>query len=91
MKRWLFNSWIIDEIKARAKADKKTIILPETEDERTYKAAEAVLKEGIADLILIGNKEDIEKKKALMTFQVRRSLIRRKMTRQRHTLLSLSN
>ena len=53
----------IDEIKARAKSDKKTIILPETEDERTYKAAEAVLKEGIADLILIGNKEDIEKKK----------------------------
>ena len=53
----------IDEIKVRAKADKKTIILPETEDERTYKAAEAVLKEGIADLILIGNKEDIEKKK----------------------------
>ena len=29
----------IDEIKARAKADKKTIVLPETEDERTYKAA----------------------------------------------------
>ena len=55
----------IDEIKARAKADKKTIILPETEDERTYKAAEAVLKEGIADLILIGNKEDIEKKKGI--------------------------
>ena len=53
----------IDEIKARAKADKKTIILPETEDESTYKAAEAVLKEGIADLTLIGNKEDIEKKK----------------------------
>ena len=53
----------IDEIKARAKADKKTIVLPETEDERTYKAAETVLKEGIADLILIGSKEDIEKNK----------------------------
>ena len=53
----------IDEIKARAKADKKTIVLPETEDERTYKAAETVLKEGIADLILIGKKEDIEKNK----------------------------
>ena len=51
----------IDEIKARAKADKKTIVLPETEDERTYKAAETVLKEGIADLILIGSKEEIEK------------------------------
>ena len=36
----------IDEIKARAKACKKTIVLPETEDERTYKAAETVLKEG---------------------------------------------
>ena len=36
----------IDEIKARAKADKKTIVLPETEDVRTYQAAEAVLREG---------------------------------------------
>ena len=53
----------IDEIKARAKADRKTIVLPETEDERTYKAAEAVLKEGIADLILVGRTEEIEKNK----------------------------
>ena len=51
----------IDEIKARAKADRKTIVLPETEDERTYKAAETVLKEGIADLILVGNRDVIEK------------------------------
>ena len=27
----------IDEIKARAKADKKVIVLPETEDERYYR------------------------------------------------------
>ena len=53
----------IDEIKARAKADKKTIVLPETEDERTYKAAEAVLKDGTANLILVGSKEEIEKNK----------------------------
>ena len=51
----------IDEIKARAKTDIKTIVLPETEDERTYKAAEAVLKEGTAKLILVGSKEEIEK------------------------------
>ena len=44
----------IDEIKAKAKTCKKTIVLPETEDIRTYEAAEAVLKEGTADLILIG-------------------------------------
>lgn len=36
----------IDDIKARAKTSKKTIVLPETEDIRTYEAAEAVLKEG---------------------------------------------
>ncbi|MDD2980414.1 MAG: phosphate acetyltransferase [Hespellia sp.] len=51
----------IDEIKVRAKADKKTIVLPETEDKRTYQAAETVLKEGTANLILVGSKEAIEK------------------------------
>ncbi len=34
----------IDEIKTKAKADLKTIVLPETEDVRTYEAAEAILK-----------------------------------------------
>ncbi len=51
----------IDVIKAKAKADVKTIVLPETEDKRTYEAAEAVLKEGTANLILVGSKEEIEK------------------------------
>ena len=35
----------IDQIKEKAKSCKKTIVLPETEDARTYEAAEAVLKE----------------------------------------------
>ena len=51
----------IDEIKARAKKNKQTIVLPETEDRRTYEAAEVILKEGIADIVLVGKKEDIEK------------------------------
>ena len=34
----------IDEMKAKARANKKTIVLPESEDERTYKAAEVVLR-----------------------------------------------
>jgi phosphate acetyltransferase len=51
----------IEEIKKKAKADKKTIVLPETEDVRTYQAAEAVLKEGTADLILVGSQAEIEK------------------------------
>ena len=53
----------IDEIKARARAEKKTIVLPEMEDKRTYKAAESILKEGTANLILVGSKEEIEKNK----------------------------
>lgn len=51
----------IDDIKAKAKADKKTIVLPETEDKRTYEAAEKILKEDTANLILVGSKEEVEK------------------------------
>ena len=52
----------IEEIKQRAKSDIKTIILPEAEDIRILKATEKVLKEGYAKIILLGNKEKIEKK-----------------------------
>ena len=45
---------------ARAKADKKTIVLPESMDRRTFEAAAKVLKEDIADLIIIGTPEEIE-------------------------------
>ena len=53
----------IDEIKAKAKANVQTIVLPETEDARTYEAAEKVLKEGTAKLVLIGSEEEIAKNK----------------------------
>ena len=52
----------IEEIKQRAKSDIKTIILPEAEDIRILKATEKVLKEGYAKIILLGKKEEIEKK-----------------------------
>lgn len=51
----------IDAIKERAKADKKTIVLPESMDRRTFEAAEKILKEGIANLIIIGTPEEIAK------------------------------
>lgn len=51
----------IDGIKARAKQNKKTIVLPETGDRRTLEAANTILEEGIADIILIGNEEDINR------------------------------
>jgi phosphate acetyltransferase len=51
----------IEEIKAKAKANRKTIVLPETMDKRTYEAASILAKEGIADIVLIGTPEEIEK------------------------------
>ncbi len=50
----------IEDIKQRAKQDIKTIVLPESNDLRVLKAVEQILKEGYADIILIGNKEKIE-------------------------------
>ena len=49
----------IDRIKERAKSDKKTIILPESMDKRTMEATDKILKEGIANLIIIGNDKEI--------------------------------
>ena len=51
----------IDVIKERAKAANKTIVLPETEDRRTYEAAAQILKEGIAKIILVGSEEAVKK------------------------------
>lgn len=51
---------LISEIVARAKANKQRIVLPEGTEERTLKAADRVLADGVADLILIGNPEEIK-------------------------------
>ncbi|NLZ82017.1 MAG: phosphate acetyltransferase [Clostridiales bacterium] len=50
----------IDEIKRRAKADKKTIVLPESMDKRTFEAAAVILKEDIANIIIVGSPEEVE-------------------------------
>ena len=51
----------IDTIKERAKQIKKTIVLPESMDVRVMEAAHKVLEENIADLIIIGTEEEINK------------------------------
>ncbi len=53
-------STFLENVKARAKADKKTIVLPESMDRRTFEAAAVVLKEEIANLVIIGNAEEVE-------------------------------
>lgn len=50
----------IDVIKERAKVSKKTIVLPETEDRRTYEATAQILAEGIANIVLVGSEEAIK-------------------------------
>ena len=52
----------IDTIMQRAKQDKKTIVLPETNDIRTLEAASKILKDDIADLILVGNPAEVKEK-----------------------------
>ncbi len=49
----------IDGIKERARADKKTIVLPESMDKRTFDAAEKIIKEDIANIVIIGTPEEI--------------------------------
>ncbi|MCI7262897.1 MAG: phosphate acetyltransferase, partial [Clostridiaceae bacterium] len=56
----------IDLMKEKAKANKKTIVLPESNDKRTLIAAAKVMEEGTANLILIGKEAVIaEDAKAL--------------------------
>lgn len=49
----------IDTIKAKAKSDKKTIVLPESMDRRTFEAAAQILAEDFANLIIIGTPEEV--------------------------------
>lgn len=53
---------LLEQVVARAKTDKQRIVLPEAEEERTLRAADRVLADDIADLILIGNPANIDKK-----------------------------
>lgn len=49
----------LSTMKAKAKADKKVIILPESYEKRNLEAAAECLKEELADIILIGKKDKI--------------------------------
>ena len=51
---------ILDEIKIKAKALHKKIVLCEGEDNRVVKAASDAAKEGLAEIVLLGNKAEIK-------------------------------
>ncbi len=55
---------ILKDIKTRAAALKKTVVLPESEDKRVVAAAEKAVKDGVAGIVLLGNAEEIAKNNA---------------------------
>ncbi len=50
---------LIEKIIARAQSNKQRIVLPESLEERTLTAADRALADGLADIILIGNRDEI--------------------------------
>ncbi len=50
---------LLDEIKKKARQNKKIIVLPEGTEERTVKAAEILAKEQIAVPILLGVRDEV--------------------------------
>jgi phosphate acetyltransferase len=53
---------LLTEIREKAKKRNKTVVLPESHDDRVIKAAEIITKEKIASVITIGNEETVRKK-----------------------------
>ena len=51
---------LLEQIKENAKKYNKRIVLPEGTEERTLKAADILIAEGIAQIILIGNPAEIK-------------------------------
>ena len=49
----------LSTMKAKAKADKKVIVLPESYEIRNLEAAAECLRDELADIMLVGNKEKI--------------------------------
>ena len=50
----------LTRMKATAKADKKTVVLPEGEDQRTIDAAKIIVEEDLANLVILGDPDKID-------------------------------
>lgn len=54
----------------RAKAERKHIVLPEGEEERTLRATEILLRRGVVDVTLLGDPAEIERKGAALALEI---------------------
>lgn len=83
-------STFLDSMISRAKADKQTIVLPEGDDPRTLEAAERILADDVADLIILGDAEAIGKSARKLNgakiIDVRASELRQELADELHKL-----
>ncbi len=66
---------LLEKILELAKSDKKKIILPEGTEERTIRATETIIKGKIADIVLIGNDDEIKSKAKSLGVNIDGSII----------------
>ncbi|MBT0662808.1 phosphate acetyltransferase [Geobacter pelophilus] len=51
---------LVDQIRAKAKMNPKTVVLPESYDERMLFAAQQVMEQGLAKIVILGNKTEVQ-------------------------------
>ena len=51
---------LIERIIARAKSDKHRIVLPESTEDRTLQAADSLIEDEVAHIVLIGDETEIQ-------------------------------
>lgn len=67
---------LIEDIITRAKVNKQRIVLPESMGERTLMAADLLIDEGVADIVLIGDETDIlQQAKSLNLQNINKAII----------------
>ncbi|ACZ12070.1 phosphate acetyltransferase [Sulfurospirillum deleyianum] len=59
----------------RARSDRKKIVLPESNDERILRATEILLRRNVADIILLGNPEEVLRKSASLGLDIGKATI----------------
>jgi len=55
---------LMDQIKAKARNNLQTIVLPESYDDRMYAAAQQIVEQGLAKIVMLGNADAITRKAA---------------------------
>ncbi|MDD5259165.1 MAG: phosphate acetyltransferase [bacterium] len=74
---------VIEDIRTRARNNKRTVILPEGEEERTIEAAGIITRESIAKIILLGNNDVIRQKAVSLKVNLDKVILIDQMTHPR--------